>query len=62
MALVTIVIILLIWGIYALTKKLTPPSPPIDDMDKHLKTIMSLPDQKARQRYLKTLRRNNRNK
>lgn len=48
MYLVIIILILLVWGIYALINKLTPPAPPIKDMDEHLRIIQSLPNQKAR--------------
>lgn len=57
MYLVITILILLVWGIYALINKLTPSAPPIEDMEEHLKIIQSFPNQKARQRYLK-----NRNK
>jgi len=53
MYLVITILILLVWGIYALIQKITPSAPPIDDMEEHLKTIQSLPNKKARQRYLK---------
>ena len=47
------IIILIIWAVIALKEKLTPSSPPIDDLDEHLKHLSSMPDQKARQKYLK---------
>lgn len=51
LAIVVIGIIALI--VYLFKELLTPPAPPIDDMEEHLKYLSSLPDQKARQRYLK---------
>ena len=53
MYLVVVVLILLFWAVYAIKEKLTPPSPPIDDINEHLKYLASLPNQKARQEYLK---------
>ncbi len=40
------IIILLIWAVYAIIKKITPPAPPIENMEEHLKIIQSLPNQK----------------
>lgn len=51
------VVLLLAFGIYALIQSLTPSAPPIEDMEEHLKTIQSLPNQKTRQKYLKNLRK-----
>ena len=51
------IIILLIWAVYAIIKKITPPAPPIENMEKHLKIIQSLPNQKTRQQYLKNIRK-----
>lgn len=51
------IIILLIWAVYAIIKKITPPAPPIENMEEHLKIIQSLPNQKARQQYLKNIRK-----
>lgn len=51
------IIFLLAFGIYAIIQSLTPSAPPIEDMEEHLKTIQSLPNQKARQKYLKSLRK-----
>ena len=50
------IIILLIWAVYAIIKKITPPAPPIENMEEHLKIIQSLPNQKARQQYFKNIR------
>ena len=55
MALAVVIILLIAYGIYALVKASQPANPPIDDMSEHLKTIQSLPNQKARQKYLKDL-------
>lgn len=57
MYLVITILILIVWGIYGLYQKLTPPAPPIEDMEEHLKIIQSLPNQKARRKYLKSLRK-----
>lgn len=57
MALLAVVLILIVWAIYFIKQSLTPPNPPIDNMDEHLKTIQSLPDKKSRQKYLKGLRK-----
>lgn len=51
------IIILLIWAVYAIIKKITPPAPPIENMEEHLKIIQSLPNQKARQQYLNNIRK-----
>ena len=51
------VILLLAFVIYSLFQRLTPSSPPIEDMEEHLKIIQSLPNQKARQKYLKSIRK-----
>lgn len=53
MYLVAVVVILLVWGIYALIKSFTPPAPPIDDLDKHIRTLSQMNSQKERQRYLR---------
>lgn len=53
MYLAIVIIILIIWAVIALKEKLTPSSPPIDDLDGHLKHLSSMPDQKARQKYLR---------
>lgn len=53
MYLAIVIIILIIWAVIALKEKLTPSSPPIDDLDEHLKHLSSMPDQKARQKYLR---------
>ncbi len=47
------IVILLIWAGIAIKEKLTPPSPPIDDLDEHIRQLSSLPNQKERQKYLK---------
>ncbi|MCI6825122.1 MAG: hypothetical protein MR885_07140 [Ruminococcus bromii] len=55
MALLAVVIILIIWLIIWIKDKLTPSNPPIDDIHEHCRIIQSLPDKKARQKYLKDL-------
>ena len=46
------IVILLIWAGIAIKEKLTPPAPPIDDLDEHVRNLSSLPNQKERQKYL----------
>ena len=53
MHLAIVIVILLVWAGIALKEKLTPSAPPIKDLDEHTKYISSLPNQKARQKYLK---------
>lgn len=52
MYLAIVIVILIIWVVIALKEKLTPPAPPIEDLNEHLKQLSSLPDQKVRQKYL----------
>lgn len=40
---------------YGIIKKTKPQNPPIENMEEHLKIIQSLPNQKARQKYLKDI-------
>ena len=40
---------------YAITKSLQPKNPPIENMEEHLKAIQNLPNQKARQKYLRDM-------
>ena len=47
MALIAVVLILIVWAILDIKEKLTPQNPPIEDIGEHLKTIQSLPNQKA---------------
>ena len=56
MALLALILILIAWAIIGIKDKLTPSNPPIENTEEHLKIIMSLPNQKARQNYLKSLR------
>lgn len=56
MYLVVVVLILLVWAAYGIKEVLTPPAPPIDNMDAHLKQIQSLGSQKDRQKYLRNRR------
>lgn len=53
MYLAIVIVILVIWAGIALKDKLTPSAPPIEDLDAHTKHLSSLPNQKARQKYLK---------
>lgn len=56
MHLAIVIVILLVWVGIAVKEKLTPPAPPIEDLDEHTKHLSSLPNQKARQKYLKNRR------
>lgn len=58
MTLIAVVLILIVWAILDIKEKLTPQNPPIEDIGEHLKTIQSLPNQKARQKYLKNFSEN----
>lgn len=49
------VLLLLAFACYGIIKKTKPQNPPIENMEEHLKTIQSLPNQKARQKYLKDI-------
>ena len=51
-----VIVILLIWAGIAIKERLTPPAPPIENLDEHLKDLTSLLDQKTRQKYLKKQR------
>lgn len=53
MYLVLIVVVLLICAVVSIKKSLTPKQPPIEDINEHIKYLSSLPNQKARQEYLK---------
>lgn len=53
MYLVIVVLILIVWVVVGIKEALTPPAPPIENLDEHIKHLSSLPDQKARQKYLK---------
>lgn len=55
MALLAFVLILIAWVVIGTKEKFTPSNPPIQDTKKHLQKVMSLPDKKARQKYLKCL-------
>lgn len=56
MYLLVTVLILLVWALYGITKSMQPANPPIEYTEKHLKYIQSLPNQKARKKYLKKLK------
>lgn len=47
-----VIVILLIWAGITLKEKLTLSAPPIEDLDKHVKHLSSLQNQKERQKYL----------
>lgn len=54
--LITILLLLALVGYYII-RTLQPKNPPIEDMREHLKYIQSFPNQKARQKYLRNLRK-----
>lgn len=54
MHLVIVVLILIVWAVIGIKETLTPSTPPIENLDEHIKHLQSLPDQKARQKYLKS--------
>lgn len=55
MGILSIVFILVVWGIAGIKEGLTPPKPAIKDTTEHLNKIMSLPTVRARQDYLKKM-------
>lgn len=56
MYLLVTILILLVWAVYNIIKAAQPANPPIEDMEQRLKYIQSLPNQKARKKYLKKLK------
>lgn len=60
MALLAVILILIVWLTIWFKDKITPGNPPFDDMQDHLKTIQQLPNQKARQKYLRDMAKRNR--
>ena len=57
MWLVVVVIALIVWAIYEIINLLTPPAPPIEDLDEHLRIITSMNSQDERRKYLKNRRK-----
>ncbi|MGN0533982.1 MAG: hypothetical protein ACI4IK_06440 [Eubacterium sp.] len=55
MSLLLLILMLLVLVGYAIVKSIQPKNPPIKNMEEHLKTIQSLPNQKARQKYLRDI-------
>ena len=55
MGILSIVFILVVWGITGIKESLTPSKPAIKDIDEHLNIILSLPTVKARQDYLRKM-------
>lgn len=53
MHLVIVVLILIVWAVVGIKEALTPPSPPIENLNEHTRHLSSLPDQKDRQKYLR---------
>ncbi len=54
MYLVVVILILLVWAGYGIKEALTPPAPPIKDLDSHVKTVTQMGSQKERQKYLRS--------
>lgn len=52
MSLALTVISLLVLAVYALIKKLTPPDPPIEDMDEHMKHVLQCSNQDQRRKFI----------
>lgn len=55
MALAAVVVILLVWAVIGIYNAAQPTNPPIDNIQEHCKTVMQLPNKKARQKYLRDL-------
>ncbi len=55
MSLLLFILMLLVLAGYAIVKAIQPKNPPIENMEEHLKIIQSLPNQKARQKYLRDI-------
>lgn len=54
--LVIVILILIAWAVIKIVEDVRNPKlPPIDNIDEHLKKIQSIPNKKARQRYLRDL-------
>lgn len=53
MHLVIVILILIVWAVIGIKEALTPSAPHIENLDEHIKYLQSLPDQNARQKYLK---------
>lgn len=56
MYLAVVILILLVWAGYGIKEALTPPAPPIKDLDSHVKIVTQMGSQKERQKYLKSRR------
>lgn len=62
MSLAITIIILLVWAVYSIIQKLTPPDPPIENIDEHLRQLMQCSNQQQRRKFIKAdakRRRNN---
>lgn len=59
MSILIVLGILVVWIVIGLKEKLETPNPPIDskDISEHCRKVMSFPDVKSRQKYLKSLKR-----
>lgn len=59
MSILIVLGILVVWIVIGLKEKLETPNPPIDskDIHDHVSKVLSYPDVKSRQKYLKSLKR-----
>lgn len=59
MSILIVLGILVVWIALGLKEKLETPNPPIDskDIHEHCSKVLSLPDEKSRKKYLKSLKR-----
>ena len=62
MGLLAVVLILIVWAVLAIKEALTPEVPPIDDLIEHTNIILSLPDEKARKKYTRSLAKQKKDK
>lgn len=56
MYLAAVILILLVWAVCGIKEALTPPAPPMKDLDSHVKTVTQIGSQKERQKYLNSRR------
>lgn len=55
MDLLVVILILIVWGIYGIVQKLTPPDPTFTDeeLKEHLEQLSRIPDPKAKRKFIK---------
>lgn len=61
MSLAITVFILLVWFGYSIIQRITPPAPPIENIDEHLRQLMQYSNQQQRQKFIKTNAKRQRN-